>query len=105
MTNSLDQRIRSLAAQLPLQRRQLAMQSARLAQAVRYRLSAPTTLAVAAAGGALLGWCCFGPDTGSTLNSGGADSATVGNAAPGITAFLQQSLSAVAMACLAHSLA
>ena len=82
MNHELNQRISMLAAQLPLQRQQLALQSTTVGQAVRYRLSTPTTLTLAAVSGAVLGWCWFGRepryvDNGSTANTATATETTV----------------------------
>lgn len=118
-----NQRIAALAAQLPLQRRQLALQTTKLTQALSNSLSSPTTLLVAAASGGLLGWHWFRPQPHCGKNSY-ADNQLSGKPAPNdteandraakpatkgtiaaVTALLRQSGSAAVMAYLARSLA
>lgn len=96
MSVQCNQRIAALAAQLPIQRQRLTLQTAAVMQAVCNGVTSPTAMVVAAGGGVILGWSWFRRDE-ATGNDQASRSETVAGRLP------WQTLSAMLMAYLARS--
>ncbi|GAB3030125.1 hypothetical protein [Bowmanella dokdonensis] len=65
----LDGQIAMLVLQLPRQRLQLSAQTHAVVQAVRSKLSSPAALAVATAGGVLIGWGLYRQDSPTSVSN------------------------------------